>query len=70
MISDLYFSKVSDYSEEYTGDNESFHSITLQPFQFEPEQEQMWGSESQEEETNFINIQLQVYYMLELGNLD
>ena len=50
MISDLYFSKESDYSEEYTGDNESFHSITLQPFQFEPEQEQMWGNETQEEE--------------------
>ena len=35
-MSDLYFNEESDCSEEYTSDNENFHSTILQPFQFEP----------------------------------
>ena len=37
-MSYLYFNEESDYSEEYTCDNEVFRSTILQPFQFEPEQ--------------------------------
>ena len=35
MMSDLYFSEESGYSEENTDENEDLHSTILQPFQFE-----------------------------------
>ena len=31
-MSDLYFNKESDYSEQNTSGNEGFHSTILQPF--------------------------------------
>ena len=34
----------SDYSEEITCDNKNFHSIILQPFQFEPEENKTRGN--------------------------
>ena len=50
-MSDLYFNEESDCSEEYTSDNENFHSTILQPFQFEPTKKQKCGNESHEKET-------------------
>ena len=50
-MSDLYFNKESDYSEENTSDNEDFHSTILQLFQFEPEQKKMFRNESHKKET-------------------
>ena len=38
-MSDLYCNEESDYSEDNTSDNENFSSTILQPFQFEPEKE-------------------------------
>ena len=65
MISDLYFSEESDYSEEHTNGNENFSSTILKPFQLEPEQKKTCGNESQEEETKHIHVQLPVYCILE-----
>ena len=50
-MSDLYFNEESDCSEEYTSDNENFHSTILQPFQFEPTKKKKCGNESHEKET-------------------
>ena len=64
MISDLYFSEESDYSEEHTSDNENFCSTILQPFHIESEQKKTWKWQ-QEEETKHIHVQLPIYYILE-----
>ena len=50
-MSDLYFNKESDYSEENISDKEDFRSAILQLFQFEPEQKKMCGNESHKKET-------------------
>ena len=47
-MSDLYFNKESDNSEENTTENEDFHSTILQPFQFEPEQKKTCSNGSHE----------------------
>ena len=49
MISNLYFSEESDYSEKHTSDNENVCSTILQPFHFEPEQNKQCVNKSQEE---------------------
>ena len=48
MMSDLYFDEDSDCSEKNTCDNKDFFSTILKPFQFKPEQEKAFGSESHE----------------------
>ena len=39
---DLYFNEQSTHSEESTSDKENFRSNILLPFQFEPEQKNLW----------------------------
>ena len=53
-MSDLHFTEESHYSEENTSENEDFHSIILQPFQFELEQKQPCDNESHEKETSEV----------------
>ena len=65
MISDLYLSEESDYSEKHTSDNENVCSTILQPFRFEPEQNKTCGNKSQEEKIKHIHSQLPLYYRLE-----
>ena len=50
-MSDLYFNKESDYSDENTSDSEDFHCTILQQFQFEREQNKMCGNEGHNKET-------------------
>ena len=50
-MSDLYYDKESDYSEENTSGKEDFRSTILQLSQFEPEQKKTYGNESHEKET-------------------
>ena len=52
-MSDLYFNKENDYSEENTNKNEDLRTTILQLFQFEPEQD---GNESHEKETKCIYV--------------
>ena len=69
-MSDLYFNKESDNSEENTTENEDFHSTILQPFQFEPEQKKTCGNESHEKETKHIHTSAANLLHIRIGNLD
>ena len=55
-MSDLYFNKASDYSDENISNNEDFHSTNLQPFQFEPKQKKTCGNESHQKDTTEVVV--------------
>ena len=68
-MSDLYFNKESDYSEENTTMVEwkrqkGFHSTILQLFQFEPEQKKTCGNESHEKETTEAVSSSQIFFKI------
>ena len=69
-MSDLYFNEESDYSEEYTNDNEDFRSTILQPFQFDLEQKRTCDNESHEKETKYIHASTADFLHIKIGNLD
>ena len=56
MISDLYFSEESDYSEEHTSDNENFCSTILQPFHIESEQKKTCRNDSRRKKLNIFTF--------------
>ena len=56
MISDLYFSEESNYSEEHTSGNENFCSTILQPFHFESEQRKTYGNDSRRNKLNIFKF--------------
>ena len=69
-MSDLYFNKESDNSEENTTENEDFHSTILQPFQFEPEQKKTCSNGSHEKKTKHIHTSAANLLHIRIGNLD
>ena len=56
-MSDSYFNKESDYSEENASDSEDFRSTYLQPFQFKPEKEKSNGNHEKETKQSCFNNQ-------------
>ena len=68
MMSDSYFNKESNYSEENASDSEDFHSTYLQTFQFEPEKEKSNGNH--EKETKHSHASAADLSNIRIGNVD